>query len=99
MPKGTNKTSPSGYRPILILPVVSKVIEHHIKAIIVEHLELSASISPKQWGFISSKSTISALIKVDDWSKALDQGLEVCIVFFDISKAFDTVPHLPLATS
>ena len=29
-------------------------------------------------------------------SQALDQGYEVCIVFFDISKAFDTVPHLPL---
>ena len=25
---------------------------------------------------------------VDDWSRALDQGFEVCIVFFDISKAF-----------
>ena len=97
MPKGTNKTSPTGYRPISILPVVSKVIERHIKAIVVEHLELSASISPRQWGFISSKSTISALIKVvDDWSRTLDQGFEVCIVFFDISKAFDTVPHLPL---
>lgn len=26
VPKGTNKTSPSGYRPISILPVVSKVV-------------------------------------------------------------------------
>ena len=33
---------------------------------------------------------------VDDWSHALDQGKEVCVVFFDISKAFDRVPHLPL---
>jgi hypothetical protein len=97
VPKGTNKTSPSGYRSISILPVVSKIIERHVKAIIVEHLEHSAPISPKQWGFMSSKSTISALIKVvDDWSGALDQGFEVCIVFFDISKVFDTVPHLPL---
>ena len=97
VPKGTNKTSPSGYRPISILPVVSKVIECHIKAIIVEHLQANAPISPRQWGFISSKLTISALIKVvDDWSRALDQGFEVCIVFFDISKAVDTVPHLPL---
>ena len=78
VPKGTNKTLPSGYRPISILPVVSKIIERHIKTIIVEHLECSAPISPKQWGFISSKSTISALIKVvDDWSRALDQGFEV----------------------
>ena len=40
---------------------------------------------------------ISALIKVvDDWSRVLDQGKEVCVVFFELSKAFDKVPHLPL---
>ena len=57
----------------------------------------NAPISPRQWGFMESRSTISALIKViDDWSCALDQGKEVCVVFFDVSKAFDKVPHLPL---
>ena len=46
---------------------------------------------------MESRSTISALIKViDDWSQALDQGKEVCVIFFDVSKAFDEVPHLPL---
>ena len=46
---------------------------------------------------MESRSTTSALIKVvDDWSHALDRGKEVCVVFFDVSKAFDKVPHLPL---
>jgi len=31
-----------------------------------------------------------------DWHRALDQSNEVCVAFFDVSKAFDTVPHLPL---
>jgi len=31
-----------------------------------------------------------------DCTEALDRGMEVCTVFFDISKAFDSVPHLPL---
>ena len=97
VPKDTNKTLPTGYKPISILPVLSKVIERHIKAIIVEQLELSSPISPRQWGVMSSKSSISVLIKVvDDWSRALNQGFEVCIVFYNISKAFDTVPRLPL---
>ena len=61
------------------------------------HLANHAPISSRQWGFMTDRSTISALIKVvDDWSKALDQGSEVCVVFFDVSKAFDKVPHLPL---
>ena len=94
---GKNKNMTSGYRPISILPVVTKVIEKHVKKIILDHLTDYAPISPRQWGFMETRSTISALIKVvDDWSRALDQGKEVCVVFFDISKAFHKVPHLLL---
>ena len=97
VPKGTDRTSLSGYRPISILPVISKVIERHVKSIIETHLQHNAPISDRQWGFMSSRSTMSALIKVvDDCSQALDQGHELCAVFFDVRKAFDTVPHLPL---
>ena len=87
----------SGYRPISILPAASKIIEKHVKKILLDHLMTNAPISPRQWGFMESWSTMSALIKViDDWYSALDQGKEVCAVFFDVSKAFDKVPHLPL---
>ena len=62
-----------------------------------EHLTNHAPISPRQWGFMTDRSTTSALIKViDDWSSALDQGNEVCVIFFDVRKAFDRVPHLLL---
>ena len=97
VPKGTDKTLPSGFRPISILPVMSKLIERHVKSIIENHLQNNAPVSSRQWGFMSSRSTVSALINVmNDLSQALDQDHEVCIVFFDVSKAFDTVPHLPL---
>ena len=44
-----------------------------------------------------ARSTVSALIQVvDDWSKAIDNKSEVAVVFLDIRKTFDTVPHLPL---
>ena len=97
VPKGTDRTLLSGYRPISILPVISKVIERHVKIIIETHLQQNAPISERQWGFMSSRSTMSALIKVvDDFSLALDQGHEVCAIFFEVHKAFDTVPHLLL---
>ena len=34
IPKGTNKLHPSGYRPISVLPVVTKLIECHVKDVI-----------------------------------------------------------------
>ena len=94
VPKGANNSLPSGYRPISVLPTVSKLIERHTKEIVEQYLRVNAPISARQWEFMSNRSTVSALIKVvDDWQKALDQGYEVCVVFFDVSKAFDTVPH------
>ena len=61
------------------------------------HLQTHAPISQQQWGFMSSRSSISALIQVvDNWAQALDQGYEICVIFLDIQKALDTVPHLLL---
>jgi len=36
------------------------------------------------------------LTVVDDWLKILESKRDVCAVFFDLTKAFDTVPHRPL---
>ena len=47
---------------------------------------------------MTSCSMVSALFKViDDWNYALDQGNEICAIYFDVCKVLDTVPHLPLS--
>ncbi len=97
VPKGGNAKLLSNYRPISILPSASKLLEKHVKSILEEHLIQHCPISTRQWGFMRARSTVSALIQVvDDWSKAIDNKSEVAVVFLDIRKAFDTVPHLPL---
>ena len=54
-------------------------------------------LSTQQWGFTRGKSTTGALLTAtDNWHRLLDSGLDICTVFFDFSKAFDTVPHRPL---
>ena len=89
--------SVSGYRPISILPIVSKVLERHVKDIIDKFLTEKYPITDYQWGFMHHRSSVSALIAViHDWLSALDGVLEVCVVFFDVKKAFDSVPHAPL---
>ena len=56
----------------------------------------------KQYGFKSNSSTTCALVHLhDSVTKALDNPLtdKVAILAFDLSKAFDTVPHKNLITS
>ena len=44
--------------------------------------------------FTHGKSTTGALLAAtDQWFRLLEQGYDICAVFFDYSKAFDTVPH------
>ena len=94
VPKSKTHSDCTQYRPISLLSVVSKLLEKHLHSYISLHLSVSHPISEKQWGFQSGRSTVSALLTVThEWFKALDQGHEICLVFFDMRKAFDSVPH------
>ena len=73
------------------------MLERHISSILLSHLSNICPISDNQWGFTPKKSTTTALLSViHDWHQHLEHGNEVCAVFFDIRKAFDSVPHRPL---
>ena len=86
----------ASYRPISLLSVVSKLLERHLY-LLADYLYENDLLSNKQWGFQHGKSTVTALLHVtNQWFQLLEEGQEVCAVFFDIRKAFDTVPHRPL---
>ena len=95
--KKGDKTLPSNYRPISILSTVSKVLEKHIHSLVFSFLSENSLISDYQWGFMPRRSTISALCSIThNWLGVLEDGNEICSVFFDLRKAFDSVPHAPL---
>ena len=92
--KSSDPSLPKNYRPISILPIVSKLLERHVHSLVFKHLLESHPISPFQWGFMPRRSTTSALCSLThDWLDQLDNGNEICSVFFDVRKAFDSVPH------
>ena len=95
--KSADPALPSNYRPISILPIVSKVLERHIYNLVFNHLAISSPISVSQWGFMPNRSTTSALCTLShDCLRCLDDRNEIGSVFFDLRKAFDSVPHAPL---
>ncbi len=97
IPKRPGANSPSDYRPISLLPILSKLLERHFYKLISEHLSEHHPLSNCQWGFQPNKSTVSALISTThDWFQLLEAGHEIGAVFFNFTKAFDRVPHGPL---
>ena len=98
IPKSSgNADNPSNYRPISLLSVVSKIMERHIYSIVFEHLADQEFLSAAQWGFCPGKSTVTALVSTfHNILQLMENGFDVSLVFFDLRKAFDSVPHLPL---
>jgi len=97
IPKQGSRSDPANYRPISLLSILSKLLEKHIQRCLLEHLQEYSPISDKQWGFSKGKSTTGAVLSaVENWHRLLESGAEVCAIFFDIKKAFDSVPHRPL---
>ena len=81
------------YRPISLLPILSKIFEKLIYKRMYSFLEENKLIYNQQIGFRSNYSTEHALINLTEYIKnLLDSGNIVCGVFIDL-KAFDTINH------
>ena len=92
--KSGSKTDPANYRPISILPTVSKIFEKHINKHLVAFLNKYKVIHANQSGFRQRHSCQTALVKlIDQWMACIDRGDLVGSVFLDFRNAFDLVDH------
>lgn len=92
--KKGDKSNPDNYRPISLLPCISKIMERIIQRQLLHHLQENNILDPNQSGFRPKHSTTTALIKVtDEWLLAMDEGMYTGAVFVDLRKAFDLVDH------
>ena len=78
------------YRPISLLPSISKVFERVVYIQHEHYLRENEYLSNSQYGFRSSHSTEHANVEiVDRISSAVDQGQTPTAIYLDLSKAFD----------
>lgn len=88
------RKSKTEFRPIAILPFLSKVFEKVIYMQMVSYLNESALLVDNQSGFRAKHSCITALVDVvEDLRSALDDRNVSILVLLDHSKAFDTIDH------
>ncbi|KAI5708477.1 hypothetical protein M8J77_023403 [Diaphorina citri] len=90
--KVSSPSSCNDYRPISLLPILSKALEKLAIWQIMEFVESQNKLDLFQSGFRRRHSTATALVKVtDDVRLSLDAGKATILVLLDMSKAFDSV--------
>ncbi|MBS0018978.1 MAG: reverse transcriptase family protein [Candidatus Sulcia muelleri] len=84
----------ANYRPISIVPTLSKVLERLIHEQLSSFLESNKLLSKNQYGFRPNHSTVEATQDlILNCFEGLENNLNVLFRSFDMSKAFDTVSH------
>lgn len=94
MHKSCKKDEPTNFRPISILPAVSKILERLIQRQLVAYLDQFKILCKTQSGFRKYHSTETVVTHfVDEILMNMDRRLITGTVFVDFSKAFDTMLH------
>ena len=84
----------TNYRPISVLPYLSKILERCIATRLTSFLEQHNIISRHQYGFQRNKSTTDALSDLfEKIYDNLDNKQHTLAIYLDFRKAFDTVNH------
>ena len=92
--KAKDQTILLNYRPIAILPYISKIFEYVLLEQITNYFLDNNMLSSQQYGFRSYLLTeLAALKSVDELTYKLDRGIIPINIYMDLSKAFDTLIH------
>lgn len=92
--KDGSKQLLTNYRPISVLPGISKIFEKIILARLNSFITQHKLISKKQYGFQEKKGTSDAIADLtDEMYNSIDKGALCLLTLFDLKKCFDTIPH------
>ena len=92
--KKDSQTNISNYRPISLLPSLSKVLERVAFEQLSTYFVSNNLFHNNQYGFRSNHSTeLAALHLMDKLIQNMDAGYIPLNIYLDLSKAFDTLDH------
>ena len=84
----------SNYRPISVLPVLSRLFEKLVYDQLYNYLISNEMLFSRQSSFRKLHSVLTCLLKCkNDWYLNIDSGQYTSVTFIDLKKAFDTVNH------
>ena len=92
--KKGDKTDPANYRPISLLPIMSKILEKAAKLQIENYLETNKMLYKYQSGFRKFHSTNTSLSHLSNQIITnFEKGMMTGMILIDLQKAFDTLDH------
>ena len=94
LPKVSIPKTAGNMRPIALLPLPGKILEHIISNRLTKYLEDFSILTEKQHGFCKGRSTLSAIAEfLRTIYEGINDNQDTYIIYLDLKKAFDTVCH------
>ena len=93
--KNGGEDNPNNYRPISLLPSISKIFERVLYNRLLDYFTYCNLFFCNQFGFRPKKLAVDALVHITETIRHdLTHGYKLPVVIFgDLKKAFDTVDH------
>ena len=92
--KKGSKSSRENYRPISLTSIACKIGEKIVFDRMIKFWREIDLINSNQFGFLRGRSTATQLLStLNDWAKSRNLSIPTDVIFLDLAKAFDSVPH------
>ena len=94
LPKSSCLNDPSKFRPISVVPAISKIVERVVHIQLNNYFTRHELYSQSQHGYRAHHSTETALTEVTDKIlSGMDRGEISLLVMIDLSRCFDVIDH------
>ena len=92
--KKGSKQSRENYRPISLTGIVCKIGEKIVRDRVLHFWQNINLLNANQFAYLKGRSTVAQLLTtIHDWAGSRNCNTPTDVIFLDLAKAFDSVPH------